>query len=1626
MTMTAIKGGASLPEARHGRRTPEQHIAYNLLIELLTYQFAFPVRWIDTQKELLASNREVQRVIEIGPANVLANMAKKSAQRLVGEQDVVQSVDREFLNINNVDDARKIYYEYDESSSPSGKDVSLSDTRSPTSAPGPAVKVAAAPIQVTEAAPVAIVPVAVAPETIVDKDLSPTDIILTLVAQKIRKAFDEVPLGETIQALSAGKSTLQNELIGDLAAEFGDLPDGSESTAIDALGEKLASGFSGKLGKSSKRLVERFISSKMPGGFGQTELVTYLASRWGLGPNSEIAVQCFCVTMEPPSRLSDVSQVHAFLDSAVGRYAKQAGISLPTPSSGGAAQALQNAVVKVDSADLEALKTSQNDILRKQLQVLAKHLGIELNPDATKSSDVTNDLRNKLDSFYAELDEEFLTGVQGIFDVQKERRYSSWWNWVREDAVQMLQKDGTTIPQEQLQALTNRWTSELEDMLRYCAKTGLAKEAAEELLKFKPHAQAAPPVFRYFETAKAPHTSVDGDGSIKYSETDRTHDLKAGTTYFDIVSSTRRGGPCSSYVHCLSRGNTSWQYDAELTKKYLEALFVGNTSGITYAGKTALVTGAGLGSIGIEVVRGLLSGGARVIVTTSRTAASAGSVMSQLYKDVGALGSELVLLPFNAASKNDAQDLVAHIYDSGKGLGADLDFVIPFAAIPEPGSEIDGIGPRSEVAHRAMLTNVLRLMGYIKQQKEKRKYTGRPTTLVLPLSPNHGDFGGDGLYSESKIGLETLFNRYHSERWSDYLSVVGAVIGWTRGTGLMSANNIVAEGIEKLGVMTFSAGEMAFNILALLHPSIVKQSDLGPVYADLSGGLMGFPNLKEEIMAIRGDITGRRRERQAIAAERQMEESVLQGPTVSSAKTQQKSGQPNKRSNITQGFPKLSTHQTMTSGLHSLVGMVDLSRTTVVVGFSELGPWGSSRTRWQMESQGTLTQDGLTEMAWMMGLVRHHDGLIDGKPYVGWLDAESGKPVQEAEFGPRYGEHIMSHSGIRALEPEGINGFDPSKKELLHEVVLDHDLPSFDTSETIAQSFKLRHGEKVAIFPAASNSENWTVIVKSGATFLVPKATSGHNSVAAQLPKGWNAATYGIPEDIIAQTDPMTLYTLCCVCEAMFSAGIEDPFELYKYIHVSELLNCIGTGAGSLQSMGDMYRRRYRDEPVQGDILQETFLNSMAAWTNMLLFGATGPIKTPTGTCATSVESLDNACEGIRSRRVKVALVGGTDDLREEVSHEFSNMKATMMGDAELAKGFLPSQTSRPTASSRAGFVESGGCGVQIVMSAELALEMGLPIYAVVAYTQMAGDSIGRSVPAPGKGVLTAARELPLAIQSPLLDTKYRRSRLEHEIATIEHWRLSQLAGTSLTGGDQDSHGHTQMIESASRCCKLDAQWMWNGDIRQLDPSISPMRAALAVWGLTIDDIGVASFHGTSTKANDKNESAVINQQMTHLGRTLGNPLLVICQKYLTGHPKGAAGAWMLNGCMQVLESGLVPGNRNADDVDSALRSFPHLLYPSQALERPGIKAFMLTSFGFGQKGGIVIGVTPRALYAALPAGTYGTYHERVEKRRRRADRAFQLAMMTNTVFKAKDQSAWTEAGESAEDFFLDPAARLR
>jgi fatty acid synthase subunit alpha len=112
------------------------------------------------------------------------------------------------------------------------------------------------------------------------------------------------------------------------------------------------------------------------------------------------------------------------------------------------------------------------------------------------------------------------------------------------------------------------------------------------------------------------------------------------------------------------------------------------------------------------------------------------------------------------------------------------------------------------------------------------------------------------------------------------------------------------------------------------------------------------------------------------------------------------------------------------------------------------------------------------------------------------------------------------------------------------------------------------------------------------------------------------------------------------------------------------------------------------DKPVQNDILQETFVNTTAAWVNMLLLSSSGPIRTNVGACATAIESLETGYETIVSKKAKLCLVGGVDDYGEGPATEFANMNATSNSDKEFSKGREPKQMSRPMTDSRSGFME--------------------------------------------------------------------------------------------------------------------------------------------------------------------------------------------------------------------------------------------------------------------------------------------------------------------------------------------------
>ncbi|KAJ2889186.1 fatty acid synthase alpha subunit Lsd1, partial [Coemansia aciculifera] len=568
-----------------------------------------------------------------------------------------------------------------------------------------------------------------------------------------------------------------------------------------------------------------------------------------------------------------------------------------------------------------------------------------------------------------------------------------------------------------------------------------------------------------------------------------------------------------------------------------------------------------------------------------------------------------------------------------------------------------------------------------------------------------------------------------------------------------------------------------------------------------------------------------------------------------------------------------------------------------------------------------------------MGLIKHFNGVLKstGAMYVGWVDAKTDEPVSDIDVKVRYEEYILAHIGIRLIEPELVHGYDPNKRTVLREIQIEHDMGPFEATAEEAYSFKETNGDKVDIWENASGG-SWSVRLLKGALIRVPMALQADRLVAGLIPTGWDPRRYGIPDDVVKQVDIVTCYALVATVEALVRSGITDPYELYQYFHVSEIGNTTGSTIGGINSIQGVFKGRFLDREIKNDTLQETFISTVQAWVNMLLMSSAGPVKPVVGACASAVLSIDTAVETIQSGKARVMIAGGVDGFAEESSVEFANMGATSNSVEEFARGRTPAEMCRPCTTTRSGFMEGHGAGIVTLMSASAAIEFGAPIYGIIAMSGTATDKQGQSVPAPGKGVLTSAREATSKGRpSRMLNFNYRRRKLSHQLAALEQWTQEELADVEdmedmEKGPLDDTVGLSAMrfasdVDKAYLRQRRSLQDFWGNEFWKNDSEISPLRGSLAVWGLTADDIGVASFHGTSTVANDKNESDVLNTQLKHLGRTPGHVVPVVCQKWLTGHPKGAAASFMLNGVIQSLRTGLVPGNRNADNIDKDLEA---------------------------------------------------------------------------------------------------------
>jgi fatty acid synthase subunit alpha len=153
------------------------------------------VRWIETQDVILAE-KTTERIVEIGPADTLGVMAKRTIASKYEAYDAAKSVQRQILCYNK--DAKQIYYDVDPAEDEPEPAAATSAPAASPSAPAPSSAPAAAapPRPPPSAGPAAQVP---------DAPVTAVDIVRTLIAQKLKKSLSDIPLSKAVKDLVGGK-----------------------------------------------------------------------------------------------------------------------------------------------------------------------------------------------------------------------------------------------------------------------------------------------------------------------------------------------------------------------------------------------------------------------------------------------------------------------------------------------------------------------------------------------------------------------------------------------------------------------------------------------------------------------------------------------------------------------------------------------------------------------------------------------------------------------------------------------------------------------------------------------------------------------------------------------------------------------------------------------------------------------------------------------------------------------------------------------------------------------------------------------------------------------------------------------------------------------------------------------------------------------------------------------------------------------------------------------------------------------------------------------------------------------------------------------------------------------------
>ena len=419
------------------------------------------------------------------------------------------------------------------------------------------------------------------PAAIPDKKVSAITTLQTLLALKLKRSIQNVPADATVKELVSGKSALQNELIGDIAKEFGRDPQNGSEAKLSELAAQFDDGYR-QLGPVTTALVNKLFSMKMAAGFSVSTAKAYLAEKFGFPAGHAESIFVSALLSEPAVRHGAPAESQAFFDQIATAYASANGISL---GGGGGSGGGMVAGPSADPAALKDYKAKHEALMRRQLGCYHEFLDMDVLEAETKlraKNAAMWELEKTLDAWLLEHGDVYSDGIKQSFDPRKTRKYDSAWAWANQDCMALINdlskrtKEPLPNLHERMYLIENRATKQTMAILEYHSKqaelegrTATSKLLVELKLRVG-KALAQEPVYRDFCVPTKPQVTFSDDGGIKYSEVRRSADMAA---YAQSLRSTTSDGHIDPAKEELLRVLAERKVGAEIIEQVRSQLF---------------------------------------------------------------------------------------------------------------------------------------------------------------------------------------------------------------------------------------------------------------------------------------------------------------------------------------------------------------------------------------------------------------------------------------------------------------------------------------------------------------------------------------------------------------------------------------------------------------------------------------------------------------------------------------------------------------------------------------------------------------------------------------------------------------------------------------------------------------------------------------------------------------------------------------------------------------------------------------------------------------------------------------------------------------------------------------------